>query len=265
MPDYLLKREAVLETLTDTLADKDYALAMYEGGAAGFDRVDEWSDVDVQVVVRDGSVEQAFVDLEAALARLSETDYKYRLPEPTWHGHSQAFYRLKDASPFLMLDIVFIQESCEAVRLMQVRTHGQPIILFDKVGMIGEEPLDEPAMIEKMKAAVEANMMRFDLYWVLTEKEILRKNEIEAFHFYYNFAVMPLQEMLRIIYSPVRHFYRRYPQYDLPPEIAKRLASFYYISDLDALKVKFDEARAWFAELVDQLDWDEIAHKLKDS
>ncbi len=164
---------------------------MYEGGAAGFDRVDEWSDLDVQIIVKDGTVELAFTDLETALAALSETDYKYRLPEPTWHGHSQAFYRLKDASPFLMLDIVFIQESSETDRFMQFRTHGQPNILFDKDGLIVEEPLDEPAMIEKMKAAVEANKMRFDLYWVLTEKEIRRKNEIEAFQFYYGMVVTP--------------------------------------------------------------------------
>ncbi|MFN2143789.1 MAG: hypothetical protein ACK2T7_00475 [Anaerolineales bacterium] len=265
MTDYPLKREPILENLTTTFKDKDYALAMYEGGAAGFDRVDQWSDLDVQVIVKDESVEQAFTDLEDTLAALSEIDYKYRLPEPTWHGHSQAFYRLKDASPFLMLDIVFIRESSEADRFMQFRTHGRPNVLFDKPGLIVEEPLDEPAMIEAMKAAVEAKKMYFDLYWVLTEKEIQRKNEIEAFHSYYSFAVLSLQEMLRIIYSPVRHFYRRYPQYDLPPEVTKRLASFYYVSDLDALKDKFDEARAWFAELVESLDWDEVARKLAES
>jgi hypothetical protein len=257
-----LKRERLIETLAAKFEPADYALAMYEGGAVGFDRVDQWSDADVQVVVKDDTVEQAFADLEEALAGLSEIDYQYRLPEPTWHGHSQAFYRFTDASPFLMLDIVFIQESSEADRFMQFRTHGQPKILFDKAGVIVEEPLDETAMIEKMKASVEAAKMRFDLFWVLTEKEIQRKNEIEAFHFYYNFAVMTLQEMLRIIYSPVRHFYRRYPQYDLPPEITTRLAGFYYLSDLDALKVKFDQARVWFAELVEELDWDLVAERL---
>lgn len=262
MLDDQLKREKLIGTLAAIFEQKGYALAMYEGGAIGFDRVDEWSDADVQVLVKDDSVEQAFTDLEEVLIGLSEIDYQYRLPEPTWHGHSQAFYRFTDASPFLMLDIVFIQESSEADRFMQFRTHGQPKILFDKAGVIVEEPLDEVAMIEKMKAAVEANKMRFDLFWVLTEKEILRKNEIEAFHFYFNFAVLALQEMLRIIYSPVRHFYRRYPQYDLPPEITRKLASFYYISDLDALKVKFDEARGWFAELVEELDWDLVAARL---
>ena len=262
MPEFKLTREQLLDTLQATFEGQDYALAMYEGGAAGFDRVDEWSDLDVQIVVKDETVEQAFADLDKALASLSETDYHYRLPEPTWHGHAQAFYRFTDASPFLMLDIVFIQVSSEADRFLQFRTHGQPRILFDKVGAIVEEPLDEAAMIEKMNAAVEACKMRFELFWVLVEKEIYRKNEIEAFHFYYNFAVLSLQEVLRIMYSPVRHFYRRYPQYDLPPEITGRLTGFYYISDLETLKVKFDEARLWFTELVDSLDWDEVAAKL---
>jgi len=187
MEKYPIERQDLLHTLVDALQEKDYALAMWEGGAAGFDRVDEWSDADVQVIIKDGFVEQAFEDVENALADLSETDYRYRLPEPTWHGHSQCFYRFKDASPYLMLDLVIIQESSQADRFMQFRTHGQPLIWFDKPGLVVEEPLDIEGMLGKMKTAVEAARMRFDLFWILTMKEIHRGNKMEAFAFYYNF------------------------------------------------------------------------------
>jgi len=266
MEDYPINRQDLMHTLVHALQDKNYALAMWEGGAAGFNRVDQWSDADVQVIVKDGYVEQAFEDVESALADLAETDYRFRLPEPTWHGHSQCFYRFKDASPFLMLDLVFIQENSEADRFMQFRTHGQPLIWFDKAGMVVEEALDIDGMLEKMNSAVEAARMRFDLFWILTVKEIRRGNQIEAFAFYYNFAVMPLLEVLRIEHCPVRYFYRtRYPQYDLPAEVADRLTDFFFVRDLDDLEEKFENARDWFYAVVDGLEWGEVRAKLEES
>lgn len=259
MEKYPIERQDLLHTLVDALQRKDYALAMWEGGAAGFDRVDEWSDADVQVIIKDGFVEQAFEDVEKALADLSETDYRYRLPEPTWHGHSQCFYRFKDASPYLMLDLVIIQESSQADRFMQFRTHGQPLIWFDKPGLVVEEPLDIEGMLGNMKTAVEAAKMRFDLFWILTMKEIHRGNQMEAFAFYYNFAVMPLLEVLRIEHCPVRYFYRtRYPQYDLPQAESDRLADFFFVRDLADLEAKFVQAREWFEGVVNGMDWERV-------
>ena len=201
--------------------------------------------------------------METALADLTETDIRYRLPEPTWHGHSQCFYRFKDASPYLMLDLVFMQQSSKADRFMQFKTHGQPRIHFDKLGLVVEEPLEIDGMIEKMKAAVESARLRYDLFWILTMKEVHRKNEIEAFAFYYNFAVVPLLEVLRIKHSPVRFNYRtRYPQYDLPKDITDRLTGFFFVRDLADLEEKFNQAQDWFQNVVDELDWIDIREKL---
>lgn len=262
MENYRVKREDLLKILVGVLEEKDYALAMWEGGAVGFNRVDQWSDLDVQVIVRDGFVEQAFEDVEAALADLTGTDYRFRLPEPTWHGHSQCFYRFKDASPYLMLDLVFMQENSEADRFMQFKTHGEPLIWFDKNGLVVEEPLDVEGMIEKMKAAVESARMRYGLFWIMTMKEVHRRNDIEAFIYYFNFVVRPLHEVLRITYSPVRYFYNRYPHYDLPEEVAGRLARFFYIRDLEDLVEKFEAARGWFDEVVAGVDWESVRKKL---
>ena len=258
-----ISREQLLNVVRDTLESKPYALAMYEGGAAGFKRVDQWSDADIQIIVTDGSVEQAFGDLETALAELGETDYRYRLPEPTWHGHSQCFYRFKDASPFLMLDLVFIQESSEADRFMQFRTHGEPVVWFDKAGVVVEEPLDEDGMIARMQASLESARMRYDLFWILVEKEIQRKNHLEAFAFYYNFAFIPLLEVLRIVHSPVRFFYKtRYAHYDLPEDVSERLTNLLFVPNLDSLAHNFAQARVWFADVVSEINWDAVREKL---
>ncbi len=263
MNAYPLNRELLLNLLSNTLEPQAYALAMWEGGAAGFDRVDQWSDADVQVIVKDGFVEQAFEDLEAALAQVTETDYRHRLPEPTWHGHSQCFYRFQQASPYLMLDLLIIQESSQADRFMQFRTHGTPQVLFDKANLIQEEALDVEGMLAGMQRAVESARMRHDLFWILTSKEIHRGNRIEAIAFYQNYVLTPLLEVLRIRCCPARYMYRtRYAHYDLPQEVADRLAEFYYVKDLADLQEKHTAARAWFYEEVNELDWDQVKQAL---
>ena len=264
MSEYSVSREQLLEALVGALKPQGYALAMWEGGAAGFDRVDRWSDADVQVIVKDGFVEQAFEVIEAALAELSEMDYRFRLPEPTWHGHSQCFYRLKDASPYLMLDIVFIQETSEADRFMQTKTHGKPHVWFDKAGLVQETPLDIEAMVAKMKADLAADRMKLDLFWILTTKEIKRGNGIEAISFYMNYVLRPLLAVLRTTHCPVRHFYTtRYAHYDLPEDTAKRLMELYFVKDLDELQGKFEQARDWFYETADAVDWEAVRGKLE--
>ena len=52
MKEYPITREDLLNTLVGVLQDQDYALAIWEGGAAGFNRVDQWSDADVQVLLK---------------------------------------------------------------------------------------------------------------------------------------------------------------------------------------------------------------------
>jgi hypothetical protein len=265
MEEYRIKRTHLLAALQTALEPQEYTLAMWEGGAAGFGRVDQWSDADVQVIVKDGFVEQAFTSVEQALSELCEIDYRFRLPEPTWHGHSQCFYRLKDASPYLMLDIVFIQQSSEADRFMQFRTHGQPLIWFDKVGLVKEEPIDIEEMISKMQASLDGARMRYDLFWILTTKEINRGNSIEAIAFYQGYVLRPLLEVLRILHCPVRYFYAtRYAHYDLPAEVADRLAALYFPADLKDLNAKFEQARAWFYHLLDEVDWDMVRARLED-
>lgn len=264
MRNYTVSREQILEEIAAALEPQEYALAMWVGGSAGFGRVDEWSDVDAQVIVKDGFVEQAFEVVEAALAELSEIEYRFRRPEPTRHGHSQCFYSFSDASPYQVLDLLFIQESSESDRFMQFKTHGKPLVSFDKAALIQEEELDIETMLEKMKADLEMDKMKLDLFWVFTTKEINRGNAIEAITYFNTNVLQPLLEVLRITYCPVRHFYiTRYVYYDLPEDVVQRLQSLYFVKDLDDLQVKFEQAREWFYQVAEAIDWDVVRGKLE--
>jgi len=49
-------REDIIKTLASSLSPLDYVHAFWEGGAPAFGRLDEWSDLDLYVVVDDEKV-----------------------------------------------------------------------------------------------------------------------------------------------------------------------------------------------------------------
>jgi hypothetical protein len=254
MPQYAVSREDVLSAMRGALEPLDHVQAMWEAGAIAFDRVDEWSDIDLQVACDDGRVEDVFGTVESTLRRLSPIDLRYRLPEPTWHGHSQAFYRLEGASPFLMLDFVVMKAGAED-KFLQPEIHGRPHVYFDKSGVVRFKPLDADAFASKLRERVEELRVLFDLFRVLVEKELNRGNVIEAAAFYQSYTLRPLIEALRILHDPTRHnFHTRYVHYDFPESDVKRLTELIFVASGEELAAKRERAEEWFNEVLSAIN-----------
>ena len=67
-----LSRVAISQALTAELRPLPFAHAFWESGAAAFDRTDEWSDIDLYIVVDDAeAVPETFLAVEKTLTRLS--------------------------------------------------------------------------------------------------------------------------------------------------------------------------------------------------
>jgi hypothetical protein len=254
MPQYAVGREDVLSALRATLEPLDHVQAMWEAGAVSFGRVDEWSDIDLQVACDDDRVEDVFDAVEEALRELSPVDLRYRLPEPTWHGHSQAFYRLEDASPFLLLDFVVMKASAED-KFLQPAVHGRPFVYFDKSGVVRFEPFDAEPFAGKLRERVAELRVLFDMFRILTEKELNRGNVIEAAAFYQSYTLRPLVQALRILHDPTRHnFHTRYVHYDLPQSDVERLTELFFVPDASQLGEKRKLAEKWFFEVLDAIN-----------
>jgi predicted nucleotidyltransferase len=242
-------RDRLLSALEETLRPLDYVHAMWEAGAIAFGRVDEWSDIDLQIVSDDDRVEDTFAAVESALRELSPIDATFRFPEPVWHGHSQAFYRLRDASPYLLLDLVVMKLSNEN-RFLVFEIHGRPFVYFDKSDIVVPEPFDAQAMSEKIRDRIEGMRARFDMFQVMVTKEVERGNAIEAAAYYQATTLRPLVEMLRILHGPVRHdFHTRYIYDEFPEAVLRRLDPLFFPRDLRDLESKREAAQAWFHEL----------------
>ena len=252
------ERDNIVAALVRTLEPLDYVHAVWEGGAASFNRVDEWSDIDLYVVCDDDQVENTFVTMEQALGALSEIELKFRLPEPTWHGHSQAFWRLKNISPFLFLDIAVMKKSSKD-KFLQYSIHGRPLVHFDKIGVVKDDPVDREDYFQGLKARLDMLKTNFELFQVLVLKELNRGNDVEALSYYLSYTYRPLVEVLRIKHCPWHHrFFTTYIYYEMPSEVVKRLHHLYFITSAEALKKCREEAADWFWETVKGIDYEEV-------
>jgi len=247
-------REDIVASLVRALEPLEYVHAFWESGAASFDRVDQWSDIDLYAVVEDDCVDGVFKCVEQALASLSEIELKFRLPEPTWHGHSQSFYRLREASPYLYIDLVVMKKSSKD-KFLQFQIHGVPVVYFDKIGVVKDDAVDLESFLDGIEKRLEALKILFGMFQVDTLKELNRGNDIEAHTFYVNNTLRPLVEALRIKYSPFHYNFRtHYICHDLPPEVVKRLHKLTFIADSKELRKRRVEAEEWFWEVVRSVD-----------
>src|SRR5256885_16422208 len=106
-----LTRDSIIRALTSELRPLPYVHAFGEAGAAAFNRIDEWSDIDLYIVVDDDTVPTAFQVVEQALSRLSPIQLTHEVTWPHASGISQKFYRLEKTSEFLLVDLAVLTVS----------------------------------------------------------------------------------------------------------------------------------------------------------
>ncbi|MGB5961471.1 MAG: hypothetical protein WBG73_12475 [Coleofasciculaceae cyanobacterium] len=223
---------------------------MWQGGSAAHGYTDEWSDIDLQVIVEDALVEETFSIVEKALSTLAKIKFKFRVPEPTWHGHSQCFYQLEGVSPFLMIDFAVMKHS-SSNWFLEVERHGKVAIAFDKANLVIPPALNRNEHFLKMQERLERLKITFDLLQTLVKKEIYRGHWVEAISNYHAWTLQPLIELLNIAYRPERYdFKAKYFSRDLPTEIVARVEPLYTVVHLAELAEKQQLAEAIFAEVL---------------
>jgi hypothetical protein len=250
MPERVpIGRRQVLDGLTKALEPLPYSHALWEGGAVGYGRLDEWSDLDLYLLVDDGSVGDAFAAIERALESVSPVAVKYDIGQTPYEGVHQAFYRLRDTSEFLLLDFAVVTLGAPD-KFLEPEVHGEPHFLFRKPVDIPVPPLDEGALMERVRRRTERLRLRMDMFHVFVQKEINRGHLIEAVDAYRVIVLGSLTELLRIKHHPVHHeFQTRYLYSELPPDVAGRLEGLYLVADMADLSRKYASALEWFREL----------------
>ncbi|MCA9291255.1 MAG: nucleotidyltransferase domain-containing protein, partial [Phycisphaerales bacterium] len=229
-------RDTLLDLLCPALDGAPWVRAAWLGGSDATGRVDSHSDLDLVLVVEDDRIEDAFDLVVDALETCSPIDRRTRFPLPTFHGHDQAIYRLRDAPATLLVDLV-VQRRSATGRLLEPERHGDAVVLLDRDGHVDPPALDHAALDATLDARRADLIARFDLFQTLVTRAIDRRHRAEAAQRYVAFTLAPLVELLRHEHCPQRHdFGLRYLDRDLPPrtrDLVERLA---LPGDLDALR-----------------------------
>ncbi len=223
--------------------------AFYEGGAAAWARVDEWSDMDLYVVVEDGKAEEAFQAIEAALGRLGPIEETYVVTGLHSVGLSQKFYRLRNTSPFLLIDMAVLTRSAPE-KYMQPEIHGRNVVHFDKTGVTEALPLDMEGFEAQMRERLVTLKRRTEMFHVEVSKELNRQHWVEALHIYRAYVLGPLVTVLSMVHRPMHHeFGMQYVYHELPEKVVSRLERLAFVSDPEDLRERYKEALEWFREV----------------
>lgn len=251
----LVDRERLLATLRAALQAQAAVVAAWEGGSAAFSYRDELSDVDAVVVVDDDAVEAVFDAVESALAALSPIALRHDVVGTS--GFSQRFYRLRDASEFLVVDLVLLRRS-DPLLFREVELHGQGHTWVDREGLLQQAShLDADQDLAQARARLPALRSAFDMFQHIPTKERLRGRAVEALQFYQGMTVRPLVEALRLLHCPQRRIFGlRYLARDLPAEVVARIEPLMFVADLSDLERKHEQAQQWFWETMAALERD---------
>lgn len=245
-----LSRAEIIRALSNELGKLDFIQAFWEGGASAWGRVDEYSDIDAYLLVDDGKIQETFNAVENTLLMLSPIKQKYVIRQNPWPGLSQAFYRLKNANEFLVLDLGILTSSTPD-RFLEPAIHGTSIFYFNKSEIDQTPSTDMRTFERKSWENVQAMIDRFKMFSNFVEKEIRRGNSLEALEYYRTIVIPSLTQALRLKYSPMHYDFRmRYIHYDLPKEIVRRLETLSFVRDMKDLERKYPKAVQWFYELV---------------
>jgi len=257
-----ISRGEITAAIAGALEPLDYVYAMWEGGAVAFDRVDEWSDIDICISADDDRMREPFAIVEKALESIAPIELKYDVKGPRLGEYVQAFYRLEGAGPFLLIDFAVFKHSA-ADKLQERELHGNSRFHFNKDGAVTVPALDRKAFMEKVRDTLEDLPTKMDMFVAFIPKEVYRGNLVSGVDFYHRFLLVALAQVLRLRHNPARYdFGLKYVRHDLPPDVVKHFEELYMVRDADDLLKKYQDAKKWFDETVRSIDPGEIEKRL---
>lgn len=255
MPDTgFVSRQAIIDALAEGLERTPLVRAAWLGGSDASGRTDEWSDIDLQIVVPNDAVEKGFGVVHDTLERLSPIRACYRFPTPTWHGHEQEILALERASDCHFVDLVVMREDASD-RFLEPERHGAAHVLVDRGGVVRADPFDAAAHAARMAERLPELRVRFALFQNLVTKAVRRGFAADAQATFMSVTIRPLVELLRMRHCPERFdFGLRYLDRDLPSDVTRRVERWVLPASIEDIETFRGEAAALFDRTCRALD-----------
>jgi len=251
----MIDRIVIINKLSEALEPLPYIYAFWLEGADANGTVDEYSDIDFWVDFEDEYEEEATAAVETALSELSEMDYKHVMR----HSHPkirQRIYHLAGTSKYLMIDFCWQLHSRPKSEYTYVENDSIEAakVIFDKDNVIRYKSVDRSDYSEQNKSRLEEAKYRRTQHSRI-EKYIRRGQYLEAYAYYNRYALEPLIDLLRLIYTPAHaEYYLIHITQHIPSDEWERLEYFAQIASLDDIAKKISQAGEWFDELAERAE-----------
>ncbi|MGZ3776009.1 MAG: nucleotidyltransferase domain-containing protein [Bdellovibrio sp.] len=246
-------RTDLAKAVTNEIAKSPDALAAWEGGSAANKTSDQYSDLDLCVLVNNPS--SAFIEhIEYELNKINPIAHVWNISkQPYGKGVIKKIYILANAPKYFYVDLsvfnILVPEIFKS--FMEIERHGNPIIYFDKNDHVRPQPINSESILKQQKNRIDEITQSFPIYKTIVLKEIDRGNAIDAMAFYHNGLVRPLSELLGIIYRPLQFdFNLRYFHRAFPKELQELVQGLCYVEDLEDLRRKIIQAEEEFFKAI---------------
>lgn len=241
------------EFIHHQLYQNNDVLSVWEGGSKATDFDDEFSDLDLMVVVHDDSVESIFQLIEETIQSMTKIIKKFRIPEPSWHGFSQAFYLLDDVGPYFYIDLAIIKASIPD-KFTVIKRHGKRYIWFEKEPIESLDVERGEVVFERARKAYKQATINDFIYQREIIKNIDRNRFTEAFPFFFRFLNHQFAVMLNIRYRIDKvDFSLRYGYRDYPKEIQDLIEQAMKVSSIEELKHLYLKVNQYYETLKQDL------------
>jgi hypothetical protein len=237
-------RTHIISALHRALEPLDFVLALWLEGADATGTVDEWSDIDVWLGVRDGAEASAFEAIDAALGEVGALDLNLEM-QLTNAPFRQRAYHLRDTPDYLFIDVC-VQPHSRDFAFVRGHDTEKPLVLFDKANVIRYR--DVPS--EESERDIAERLVRIDSWFAQRARitpRLRRGHFLEALAYYRRFVLDPLVELLRLQHAPHKpDFGLKHIEHDLPPDVVRQLESLHRVSSCDDIAARVSDAAALF-------------------
>ncbi len=242
----MIDRDLIIKKLAEGLKDNKSVLAMWLEGADANELVDEYSDLDIWIEVKDGTEKKIMKKVQTILESMGELD----LVSDKKNTHPKILeyvFHIKNTNPFLLIEIA-IQSKSRKFCFVKEFDHEKPKVIFVKNNVLKYASLNKKEWEKELQDDLKQLK---NIFRQQSRVKTKRKNFLETYYSYLEWTIEPLIKILRIKFCPFKKDYGfKHLDRDLPCEVVGKLESLIKVNNINDLAKKHKIAQKWFERLI---------------
>jgi len=247
-----IDRTRIIDAIKNGLEDNPAVFAFWLEGADSTGTIDQYSDIDIWLDVKDGEEQAIFDEVERALSELAQIDFTYQ----SEHSHPKIRKKaihLRGTSEYLLIDVCIQSHSRDFEFIKGIG--DDPLVVFNRGG-IRFRDADE-AEFHQLLADRIHHIKNIFTQQIRVLSKIERGEFLEAWMYYSKWTLQPLAELLRIKYAPRKYdHYFKHVHRDLPGEVVSQLEDLARLKSIEDIRQGIARASEIFKVYLKEVERD---------